>query len=157
MSHTFHAVSMPDGSVMKSFGLLSESNPAISVEIPNGRTPGICVYLYIHRWPLVKIQACRQGLLGLDVVGTYLLKFSDESGNIFNGYWILNCKSMTLALNSSLFYKHTSICAETLCRQYSRFRARHSMFKATELNNLPAKARQTWSSSIQIFLTVRGS
>lgn len=43
---TFQAVSIPDGSVMNSLGLPSESNPAISVEIPNGRTPGICVYLY---------------------------------------------------------------------------------------------------------------
>ena len=39
----FHDVWLPEGSVWKSFGLPSVSKPMISVEIPKGRTPPLCV------------------------------------------------------------------------------------------------------------------
>lgn len=44
MAFAFHAEDVPEGSVWYSCGSPEASKPTIRVEMPNGRTPPLCVY-----------------------------------------------------------------------------------------------------------------
>ncbi len=81
---------------------------------------------------------------------TYLLDAGNMSGDIFHSHGVFYGQTMTLALYSRLINQYTAICRETYWN--SEYAQREDW-----QGGAPAKARQTWSSSIATFRTVRGS
>ena len=61
MALAFHAEYVPVGSVWYSLGVPSGSKPTISVEIPNGRTPPLCVYFWEHARRRISFGRARYG------------------------------------------------------------------------------------------------
>lgn len=123
---------MPEGSVWYNWGVLSLSTPAMSVEIPNGRLPPVCVYLQGGKavWQRPKVVSgqeknIRNGAGKYVAVGELhkqapacatqhqpsspLLQLAHVASDIVYGRLILHSEAMALALNASLVHHHSCI------------------------------------------------
>lgn len=113
----------------------------MSVEIPNGLTPPDCVYFYDASWGLQYFHS--------NGIQPNLLDPSDVSRNILNSHWIFNRQAVALTFDAGFVDQYSSISSETW--EWFKWRSLREDWR------VPANARQTWSSNMTTFLTVRGS
>ena len=89
---------------------------------------------------------------------TYLLDTGNVPGNVVDRYGVLDRESVGLALDPRLVDQNTGIRSETYkigC--HSKRQCRDLKIDTSFDLYVPAKAKQTWSSSIAVFRMVLGS